>query len=303
MADDTADQKVNAPTTPSHNLLDYVKVELLELLGGRSEPPASSFSSSTSGAAASHGNDEVAAISEFFRVPFRYERFVVFVLLLCFDVFLYNLSYLPFRMIRGVVMLVWDAILHITSGCVRPIAAANLYDVCVGLVMVVTTVLLFNARIQEQEAKVRLPIETTSPALLTPRRDAQVLNANSLIALAALTSMMDTLDGLLAPFGATALDALNKSFWAAFGGEHCISFAPTPWRVLNDRQALYRTQVTYTRALRARARFLLAFSVLTLCTVTPLFFVCPFSIPSPCLSLPSCRWCTRGRWSCPSSST
>ena len=132
-------------------------------------------------------------------------------------------------------------------------------------------------RIQEQEAKVRLSIDTTSPTLLTPRRDAQVLNANSLIALAALTSMMDTLDGLLAPFGATALDALNKSFWAAFGGEHCISFAPTPWRVLNDRQALYRTQVTYTRALRARARFLLAFSVLTLCTVAPLIFVYPFS--------------------------
>jgi hypothetical protein len=23
-------------------------------------------------------------------------------------------------------------------------------------------------------------------------------------------------------------------------------------------------------------------------------------IPSPCLSWPTCRWCTRGRWSCPS---
>ena len=104
--------------------------------------------------------------------------------------------------------------------------------------------------------------------------------------------------------------ALDSTFRAAFGGDHPISFAPTPWQVLNDRkvggqtptcvilahvsvstfllrltaphtltpvapQALYDTQIKYTQALRARARFLLALSVLTLCTVGGLVRIMP----------------------------
>ena len=150
----------NKAEAPSHSLLDYAKVELLELLGGRAPHDTSSSSSSTS------RNDEVEAISEFFRVPFRYERFVLFVLLMCFDGFLYNLSYLPFRAVRGVFLLFLDASLHISSGFVRPIASANLYDVCISLVMVITTVVLFNARIQEQEAKVCYSVLLRSSSLM-----------------------------------------------------------------------------------------------------------------------------------------
>ena len=181
-------------TSQRHSLLEFMDVEIREMFGSREAPVQIQMS-------------EIDSINNFFRTPLRYERFVAFSLLLCFDVFLYNLSYLPFRVVRGLVLLGWDVISHVVSGLSRPIHSSNLYDVCVGLVMVCSSWVLFRAHVEENEVS--------------------YLDTNSLIALAALTSIMEALDALLAPFGASALDALNNAFWLAFGGDGLSSGTST----------------------------------------------------------------------------
>ena len=215
--------------------LDYLRVELREMFVQKLPPPVQLLS-----------NNSTDGIRNFCRVPLQFEMFIFYSMIVVIDIFLHTIVYLPLRAVRGVILVAIDVILHIMTGFARPIASNNLYDVVIGLVLVSTSWILYRAHAEEQE-------ET-------------YLNTNSLIALAAITGIMETFDSLLTTFGADALHSLHSMFWTSFGTDNKISLGMS-WNELKDRKKMYQSQVEFTQQLRNRSRFVLSFMIVLICTI------------------------------------
>ena len=224
-----------ATETRRRGFLDYLGVELREMFVQKPPPPVQDLSTtSTDG------------IRNFFRVPLQFEMFIFYSMIVVIDIFLHTIICLPLRALRGVILFAIDVILHIITGFVRPIASNNLYDVVIGVVIVSSSWILYRAHAEEQEEI--------------------YLNTNSLIALAAITGIMETFDSLFSTFGADALDSLHNMFWISFGTDNNITLGKS-WNELKDRKKMYQSQVEFTQQLRNRSRFVLSFMILLMTTI------------------------------------
>ena len=235
--DESAPKEVvqDVPLLRRRGFLDYLGMELREMFVQKPPPPVRHLT-----------NNSTDGIHNFCRVPLQLEMFIFYSMIVVIDIFLHTLVYLPLRAVRGSVIVAIDVILHILTGFARPIAANNLYDVVIGVVLVSTSFILYRAHAEERE-------ET-------------YLNTNSLIALAAITGIMETFDGLLSTFGADALDSLHSMFWISFGSDNKISLG-TSWNELKDRKKMYQSQIEFTQQLRNRSRFVLSVMIVLICTV------------------------------------
>lgn len=158
----------------SFDIIKYLKIEMF----GIGEP----------GNLEPIGNEN--NLKNFFYVPVQLELLVCFGIFLCFDSFLYVLTYLPIRVFLALILLIKDIFNRFFFGSSdNSFHRTQTYDLMRGATLLITVLILKQINMSQIYHLIR---------------------GQSMIKLYVLTSMMEVLDKLLSTFGQDCFDALHR---------------------------------------------------------------------------------------------